>query len=62
MSQLAPPLGILPVDWDGTPALALDYQRFHRFLLAFPESALALLKLTVKQLLDRNTWLQTMSQ
>ena len=32
-------------------ALALDYQRFHRFLLAFPESALALLKLTVEQLL-----------
>jgi hypothetical protein len=60
MSQLAPPLGIPPADWDGTPAL--DYQRFHRFLLAFPESALALLKLTVKQLLDRNTWLQTMSQ
>jgi hypothetical protein len=43
-------------------ALALDYQRFHRFLLAFPESALALLKLTVKQLLDRNALLQTMSQ
>jgi len=31
--------------------LALDYQRFHRFLLAFPESMLALLKLTVDQLL-----------
>jgi CRP-like cAMP-binding protein len=42
-------------------ALALDYQRFQRFLLAFPESALALLKLTVKQLLDRNAFLQTMS-
>jgi CRP-like cAMP-binding protein len=33
-----------------TRALALDYQRFHRFLLAFPECALALLKLTVERL------------
>jgi monoamine oxidase len=33
-----------------TRALALDYQRFHRFLLAFPECALALLKLTVGRL------------
>ncbi len=32
-------------------ALALDYQRFHRFLLAFPESSLALLKLTVERLI-----------
>ena len=32
-------------------ALALDYQRFHRFLLAFPESALALLRLTVERLI-----------
>jgi hypothetical protein len=32
-------------------ALALDYQRFRRFLLAFPESALALLKLAVEQVL-----------
>jgi monoamine oxidase len=31
--------------------LALDYQRFRRFLLAFPEAALALFKLTVDQLL-----------
>lgn len=33
-----------------TRALALDYQRFHRFLLAFPECSLALLKLTVGRL------------
>ena len=32
-------------------ALALDYQRFQRFLLAFPESALALLRLTVERLI-----------
>ena len=31
--------------------LALDYQRFHRFLLAFPECALALLRLTVERLI-----------
>jgi monoamine oxidase/CRP-like cAMP-binding protein len=37
-------------------ALALDYQRFERFLLAFPESALALLKLTIARLgRDRRT-------
>ena len=33
-------------------ALQLDYDRFQRFLLAFPESCLALLKLTVSRLLD----------
>jgi monoamine oxidase len=32
-------------------ALALDYARFHRFLLAFPECSFALLKLTVERLL-----------
>jgi CRP-like cAMP-binding protein len=32
-------------------ALALDYQRFHRFLLAFPECTLALFKLTVERLI-----------
>jgi len=32
-------------------ALALDYQRFHRFLLAFPESSLALFRLTVERLI-----------
>jgi len=32
-------------------ALALDYQRFHRFLLAFPESAMALFRLTVERLI-----------
>jgi monoamine oxidase len=34
-------------------ALQLDYDRFQRFLLAFPESCLALLKLTVGRLLER---------
>jgi monoamine oxidase len=33
-------------------ALQLDYDRFQRFLLAFPESCLALLKLTVSRLVD----------
>jgi CRP-like cAMP-binding protein len=33
-------------------ALQLDYDRFQRFLLAFPESCLALLKLTVSRLMD----------
>jgi monoamine oxidase len=32
-------------------ALALDYARFHRFLLAFPECSFALLKLTVERLM-----------
>jgi monoamine oxidase len=32
-----------------TEVLALDHQRFHRFLLAFPESSLALLKLTIER-------------
>lgn len=37
--------------------LALDYQRFRRFLLAFPESALALLNLTVERLIEqRRGW------
>ena len=34
-------------------ALALDYARFHRFLLAFPECSFALLRLTVERLLSR---------
>ena len=38
----------------GGRALALDYARFHRFLLAFPECAFALLKLTVERLLARS--------
>ena len=33
-------------------ALQLDHDRFQRFLLAFPESCLALLKLTVSRLFD----------
>lgn len=36
----------------GSTALQLDYDRFQRFLLAFPESCLALLKLTVGRLLE----------
>ena len=32
-----------------TEVLALDYQRFERFLLAFPESMFALMQLTVKR-------------
>jgi CRP-like cAMP-binding protein len=34
-------------------ALVLDYPRFQRYLLAFPQSMAALLKLTVQRLLDR---------
>ena len=34
-----------------TTALLLDYDRFQRFLLAFPEACLALLRLTVQRLL-----------
>jgi monoamine oxidase len=37
----------------GGRALALDYARFHRFLLAFPECSFALLELTVERLLAR---------
>jgi monoamine oxidase len=36
-------------------ALRLDYQRFQRFLLAFPEALYALLKLTVNQLVGQNS-------
>ena len=36
-----------------TEALVLDYQRFQRFLFAFPESMAALLKLAVQRLLAR---------
>jgi hypothetical protein len=36
-----------------TELLALDYQRFERFLLAFPESMFALMQLTVKRLLSQ---------
>lgn len=39
-------------------ALRLDYQRFQRFLLAFPEALYALLKLTVNQLVTQNTALK----
>jgi len=33
-----------------TRALSLDYQRFHRFLLAFPEAMLTLMRTTVERL------------
>lgn len=36
-----------------TKLLTLDYQRFRSFRLAFPEAMLALMKLTVKRLLDQ---------
>jgi CRP-like cAMP-binding protein len=36
-----------------TVALVLDYQRFQRFLFAFPESMAALLEVTVERLLRR---------
>jgi CRP-like cAMP-binding protein len=38
---------------EASTALQLDDDRFQRFLLAFPESCLALLKLTVGRLLER---------
>ena len=37
-----------------TDAFALDYQRFQRFLLAFPESMFALLQVTVARLITQN--------
>ncbi|MFL5581472.1 MAG: FAD-dependent oxidoreductase [Gemmatimonadaceae bacterium] len=37
-----------------TDALVLDYQRFQRFLLAFPESLYSLLKLTVRRLVEQS--------
>jgi CRP-like cAMP-binding protein len=37
-----------------TELLALDYQRFRSFLLAFPESMLALMKITVDRLLHQS--------
>jgi monoamine oxidase len=36
-------------------ALALDYTRFHHFLLAFPECSFALLRLTVERLLSQQS-------
>lgn len=35
-----------------TKTLKLDYQRFHRFLLAFPEATVALFGDTVKRMTD----------
>src|SRR6185436_11191243 len=37
-----------------TRVLSLDYQRFRRFLLAFPESQFALLSLTVQRLMTQS--------
>jgi CRP-like cAMP-binding protein len=39
---------------DDTEMLVLDYQRFERFLLAFPESMYALLRLTVNRLIRQS--------
>ena len=36
-----------------TRVLSLDYQRFQRFLMAFPEALLALMTLTVDRLVER---------
>jgi CRP-like cAMP-binding protein len=36
-------------------SLALDYTRFHHFLLAFPECSFALLRLTVERLLSQQS-------
>jgi monoamine oxidase/CRP-like cAMP-binding protein len=41
-------------------ALALDYQRFSRFLLAFPDAALALLKVTTDQLIEQRDQLRAL--
>jgi hypothetical protein len=41
-----------------TVVLALDYQRFKRFLMAFPESMLALMSLTVNRLSDMQSSLR----
>jgi len=41
-----------------TIVLALDYQRFKRFLMAFPESMLALMSLTVSRLHDLQSGLK----
>lgn len=38
---------------DEVQALQIDYQRFSRFLLAFPDATLSLLRVTVDQLLLR---------
>jgi monoamine oxidase len=39
---------------EDTAVLVLDYQRFQRFLLAFPESIYALLRLTVSRLIHQS--------
>ena len=39
---------------EATEAFALDYQRFQRFLLAFPESMFALLHATVGRLIAQS--------
>jgi CRP/FNR family transcriptional regulator/CRP/FNR family cyclic AMP-dependent transcriptional regulator len=37
-----------------TNAFALDYQRFQRFLLAFPESMFSLLRVTIDRLIEQS--------
>ena len=37
-----------------TSAFALDYQRFQRFLLAFPESMYSLLRVTIGRLMEQS--------
>ena len=39
---------------EGTSAFALDYQRFQRFLLAFPESMYSLLRVTIGRLMEQS--------
>ena len=42
-----------------TSAFALDYQRFQRFLLAFPESMYSLLRVTIGRLMEQSNALAT---
>jgi CRP-like cAMP-binding protein len=39
---------------ESTSAFALDYQRFQRFLLAFPESMYSLLRVTIGRLMEQS--------
>jgi monoamine oxidase len=48
-------LGVTAVAMTPGSALTLDHERFERFLLAFPESTLALLRQTVERLITRPT-------
>ena len=44
-----------------TTAFTLDYQRFQRFLLAFPESMYSLLRVTIERLMEQSTTLAAVS-